>query len=64
MADGFGEPDTENDVWDSEGVVHEEPEEKESEKNIWDYEEESSFVKEYDEIGNNAELEGERKDEN
>ena len=24
MADGFGEPDTEDDVWDSEGVVHEE----------------------------------------
>lgn len=24
MADGFGEPDTDNDVWDSEGVVYEE----------------------------------------
>nr|WP_288641024.1 heme-binding Shp domain-containing protein [uncultured Anaerobutyricum sp.] len=99
MADGFGEPDTDDGVWDSEGVVHEEfwtepgvklsadsegaldaksnahlnneeerffeeCQEKESKKSIWDFEEESSFTKGYDEIGNSAELEGEGKYEN
>lgn len=99
MADEFGELDTDDEVWDSEGVVHEEfwtepgaklsadsegaldaksnehlnnkedrffeeCQEKESKKNIWDFEEESSFIKGYDEIGNSAELEGEEKYEN
>ena len=60
MADGFGEPDTEDDVWDSEGVVHEEPEEKETEKNIWDFEEETSLAKEDDEMENDVKWEGEK----
>ena len=90
MADGFGEPDTDNDVWDSEGVVHEElwtepgekssadsdvtlhghlnkgdlfceeSEEKEPEKNIWDFEEETSLAKEGDEIENDVKWEGEK----
>lgn len=90
MADGFGEPDTDNDVWDSEGVVHEEfwtepdeklsedsdvtlnghlntedlfyeeSEEKEPEKNIWDFEEETSLAKESDEIENDVKWEGEK----
>ncbi len=60
MADGFGEPDTEDDVWDSEGVVHEESEEKESEKNIWDFKEEASLAKEDDEIENDVKWEGEK----
>lgn len=90
MADGFGEPDADNDVWDSEGVVHEElwtepgekssadsdvtlhghlntedlfceeSEEKEPEKNIWDFEEETSLAKEGDEIENDVKWEGEK----
>ena len=60
MADGFGEPDTEDNVWDSEGVVHEELEEKEPEKNIWDFEEEASLAKEDDEIENDVKWEGEK----
>ena len=94
MADGFGKPDTDNDVWDSEGVVHEEfwlePDEKsgtesditldvklnkhlneedlfyeesedqEPEKNIWNYEEKTSLVKENDEIENDVKWEGEK----
>lgn len=90
MADGFGEPDEDNDVWDSEGVVHEEfwtepdkkssadsdvtlnghlntedlfyeeSEEKKPEKNIWDFEEETSLAKEGDEIENDVKWEGEK----
>lgn len=73
MADGFGEPDTDDDVWDSEGVVHEE---------IWiDPDEESDvtldaklnghlnkeelFYKESEEkeLENNTAWEGEKQDE-
>ena len=94
MADGFGEPDTDDDVWDSEGVVHEatwiKPDEessaelevaleekingnlnkkeaffeeskgKELEENIWNYEEETPFAKEDDEIENDVKWKGEK----
>ena len=77
MADGFGEPDTDDDVWDSEGVVHEEiwidPDEESSAESDVRLDaklngylnKEESFYKESEEkkLENNTAWEGEKQDE-
>ena len=77
MADGFGEPDTDDDVWDSEGVVHEEiwidlDEESSAESDVrldaklnGYLNKEESFYKESEEkeLENNTAWEGEKQDE-
>lgn len=77
MADGFGEPDTDDDVWDSEGVVHEELWTESDEKSSVDSDvtldaklnghlnKEELFYKESEEkeLENNTAWEGEKPDE-